>query len=125
MKSLFIKGRLILNGWLLILISLLVLSAPVVAEEWVYTVRDGDNLWNVTERHLTSMKYVKRLQQLNRIQDPYSIPPGSKLRIPIAWTQQNEVDIYAHVVAVHGKATVRRVNTTEDLAITQDNMHMW
>ncbi len=120
MKLILIKGRLIFNCRLLILIGLLLFSVSVVAEEWAYTVRSGDNLWNVTERHLTSMKYVQRLQQLNRIQDPYSIPPGSKLRVPIAWTQQNEEDVYAHVVAVHGIVTVRRVNTTKDLAITQD-----
>ncbi|MDH5552690.1 MAG: FecR domain-containing protein, partial [Nitrosomonas sp.] len=120
MRLLLMKGCLILNGWLFILISLLVLSTSVSAEEWTYTVRDGDNLWNVTERHLSSMKYIKRLQQLNRIQDPYAIPPGTKLRIPIAWTQPNTREVFAQVVAVHGAATVRRVNATEDQVIIQD-----
>ena len=43
---------------------LMALSVAVAAEEWVYTVRPGDNLWNLTERHLKSMEYVQELQKI-------------------------------------------------------------
>ena len=47
----------------LLLAVLMVLSASAAAEEWIYTVRPGDNLWNLTERHLKNIKYVQGLQQ--------------------------------------------------------------
>lgn len=87
----------------------MLLSTLVVAEDWVYTVRSGDNLWNLTEKHLISFKYVSRLQQLNGIQNPYLIPPGTKIRIPIAWTKQQPGS--ARIVGIHGAATVQRNNS--------------
>jgi len=93
----------------LVMTSLLLLSTLVVAEDWIYTVRSGDNLWNLTEKHLTSFKYVSRLQQLNGIQNPYLIPPGTKIRIPISWTKQQPGS--ASIVGVHGAATVQRNNS--------------
>ena len=71
---------------------LLCLPARAVADEWIYTVKPGDNLWNLSERHLTGVQYVQRLQQMNRIKDPYVIPPGKKLRIPVAWSQISDAD---------------------------------
>lgn len=97
---------------LICLISLLGFSTQTVAEEWIYTVRPGDNLWNLTERHLTSMKYVYRLQQLNQIQDPYVVPPGTRIRMPIAWTRHHTDNVYALVIAVHGAATIIRENSS-------------
>lgn len=97
---------------LICLVSLLGFSTQTVAEEWIYTVRPGDNLWNLTERHLTSMKYVYRLQQLNQIQDPYVVPPGTRIRMPIGWTRHHTDNVYASVIAVHGAATIIRENSS-------------
>lgn len=91
----------------LLLAALMVLSTSATAEEWIYTVRPGDNLWNLTERHLKSMEYVQRLQQLNNIKNPYVIPPGTQLRIPTAWTKLLH-EALAKVIGVHGIATLRR-----------------
>ncbi|GJL75295.1 FecR domain-containing protein [Nitrosomonas sp.] len=91
----------------LLLAMLIVLPACVSAEEWVYTVRPGDNLWNLTERHLTDMHYVKKLQRLNNIQNPYVIPPGTQLRIPMAWTRMVE-NVHAQIVGVYGTVFVQR-----------------
>ncbi|HRX70929.1 MAG: FecR domain-containing protein [Candidatus Competibacteraceae bacterium] len=55
------------------------------SQEWIYTVRPGDNLWNITEDYLIHMNYWPRLQALNRVADPHYLPPGMKLRIPVAW----------------------------------------
>lgn len=98
-----------------LLAVLMVLSASAVAQEWVYTVRPGDNLWNLTERHLKSMEYVQRLQQLNNIRNPYVIPPGTQLRIPTAWTKLLH-EALAKVIGVHGIATLRRQDQ-EDIPI--------
>lgn len=104
MKPQFINKKFKFVCWILFLTSLLTLSAQAAAEEWIYTVRPGDNLWNVSARHLTSMQYVKRLQQINRIPDAYTIPPGTKIRIPVAWTKQRTEGISARVVNIHGVA---------------------
>ena len=98
----------------LMMTSLMLLSMSAVAEDWLYTVRSGDNLWNLTEKHLTSFIYVSRLQQLNGIQNPYLIPPGTKIRIPLAWTKQQSGS--ARIVGVHGTATVQRKNSQTSIS---------
>jgi len=90
----------------LLLVLLMILPVPVVAEEWIYTVRPGDNLWNLTERHLKSMDYVPQLQQLNKVQNPYVIPPGTQLRIPVAWSEVQNTS--ARVISVYGAAALQR-----------------
>ena len=54
------------------------------AEDWVYKVRNRDNLWNLTVTHLLDISYVNRVQKLNNIADPWRIMPGTKIRIPFA-----------------------------------------
>jgi len=86
---------------------LLVLLIPVaVAENWIYTVRPGDNLWNLSERHLTSMKYWRPLQQLNNIIDPLHIPPGTRLKFPLAWLKHQPAS--AEVTQLQGSAQLIR-----------------
>ncbi len=88
-------------------VALVALPFSVMAEEWIYIVKPGDNLWNLTKRHLTSMQYIKDLQQINNIQNPYVIAPGTQLRIPVAWTKFTE-KAYARIVSVYGTAYVQR-----------------
>jgi len=74
----------------------------VAAEEWIYTVRPGDNLWNLTDQYLTNMSYWRPLCKLNNVADPLHIPPGTKLRIPVDWI--NKFPIIARVNTVQGQA---------------------
>ena len=117
MKPQLINKRFKFTCWILFLASLLTLSAQATAEEWIYTIRPGDNLWNVSERHLTSMQYVSRLQQLNRVPNAYTIPPGTKIRIPVAWSKQHTEGVYARVVNIHGTAMLKRVSTAENVPV--------
>lgn len=87
--------------------ALIIFPLSALAEEWIYTVKPGDNLWNITERHLKSMHYVPGLQKLNHIPNPYVISPGTELKIPIAWTKQLH-SASAHVVSVQGTAALLR-----------------
>ncbi len=96
--------------WLAFFLTCLAFSA-LAAEEWIYTVKPGDNLWNITERHLTDIHYVRRLQQLNQINNPYVIPPGTRLRIPVAWTKITK-DIQARVINVHGSVRITHPDQT-------------
>lgn len=79
-------------------------------------MRPGDNLWNLTERHLTSLKYVTRLQQLNHIQDPYRIPPGTIIRIPLEWTLRQQGE--GQIIGFQGTATLRRPGSPEAFPVT-------
>lgn len=104
-------------GWVWMFTGLLAMTAPAAAEEWIYTVRPGDNLWNVTERHLSSMRYVRQLQQLNKILNPYAIPPGTQIRIPVAWSKQTTDGVSARVINVQGTAMLKRFDSGENIPI--------
>lgn len=84
--------------------ALLALCVPASAEEWAYRVRPGDTLWDVAGEHLKPSIGWQRLQEHNRIADPYRLPPGSVVRIPLEWL--NRQPAKARVVEVRGEATV-------------------
>ena len=91
----------------LTLLSLLLYSvsfASFAANDWIYTIKPGDNLWNLSENFLVDMRYWRRLQRLNGISDPNHMPPGSKLRIPLKWTQIKPSD--AAVLEFSGDVSV-------------------
>lgn len=115
----FFKSKINLLSWIILLSGFFLLtpSTRVAAEEWVYTVRTGDNLWNLTERHLTGMQYVNQLQQLNKVPNPNTIPPGTKIRIPIAWTKQQTDGVTARVVNLHGTVLLKRADTAENIPL--------
>ena len=85
------------------LLSLTLLVATAAhSQEWLYTVRPGDNLWSVSTEHLIHTDYWSRLQALNGVADPMRLPPGMKLRIPIAWLKR--LPAKAQVLSVQGEA---------------------
>lgn len=86
--------------WPILAIILIVSLPPLQAQDWIYHIRPGDNLWSLTEKYLPHMGYVHRLQALNKITDPYHLPPGSTLHIPLAWMRT--IPAAAKVVSVHG-----------------------
>ena len=67
------------------MLLLVALAIPASADDLLYTVRPGDNLWNLAKHHLKHLDYYRRLQAYNHIQDPRHIKPGSTLKIPIEW----------------------------------------
>ena len=78
------------------------LSVPSLqAQNWTYTVRPGDNLWTLSERYLSSMRYWRKLQELNRISDPKKLLPGTRLKIPVAWLKIQAKPV--KVLAVSGE----------------------
>lgn len=97
-----IKGKV---GWRWGLLFLLAAAASVQAQEWAYRVRPGDTLWDVAGAHLKPSIPWQRLQDHNRIANPYQLAPGSTLQIPLAWLDRQPAR--ARVVAVRGNATSR------------------
>lgn len=94
--------------WLAVwLVGASLASAAPPAEplpEWRYTLRPGDTLIGVSQRYLARPADWPRVQQLNRIANPYRLVPGSPLRIPLAWLRQTPAP--ATVVAVSGSVRV-------------------
>jgi hypothetical protein len=72
------------------------------AEDWLYTVQPGDYLWKLSEEYLVHVRYWRKLQALNKVGDPYHLPPGTTLRIPLAWMKTEPVPVT--VLQVQGRA---------------------
>ena len=85
----------------LMALCLLLVSATPLAQEWVYTVVPGDNLWNFCEKYLYKVGYWKQLQQINGIKNPRRMQPGTRVRVPMAWIRVNAAQ--AELAAVRGK----------------------
>ncbi|MCK5829070.1 MAG: FecR domain-containing protein [Methylococcales bacterium] len=92
-----------LHGVLVILILFNSFSTAF-AKDWVYKVRAGDNLWDITIDHLIDSSYVNRVQKLNKIVDPENLKPGSEIRIPEKWIRH--FPALLRVQNLQGAATV-------------------
>jgi len=82
------------------------IGTAAAADDWLYPVQRGEHLWGLAERFLDGHKSYGKLQQLNRIRDPKRIPPGSVLRIPLAWMRR--VTSEARIVTVQGAVEIER-----------------
>lgn len=93
----------------LAILFLLLPNVSSAEQNWQYIVQPGDNLWNLSKKHLKSMKYWKQFVELNSIADPYNIPPGTTLKFPVEWLKSGAavatvVDFTGDVIVVqHGR----------------------
>lgn len=55
------------------------LRIPAASANATYTVRPGDTLWDIANRHNTS---VARIVSINNIPNPNLIYPGEVIRLP-------------------------------------------
>lgn len=94
------KGATIKRVLALLSGSLLAVSFSAAAADVSYTVRKGDNPWNISARYLNSMDLWPKLVKYNRITQAQRIPPGSLLRIPVAWLAHRSAS--ATALAVKG-----------------------
>lgn len=69
----------------LVAITCLMLAPKAQAEDWVYTARPGDTLWDISKDYLKSVNFWPRLQQYNNIDNAKQIPPGTRIRAPLEW----------------------------------------
>lgn len=61
----------------------LLCSSSAYAQEWIYTVVDRDNLWNLSEQHLDKVTRFEQLRKLNNIENPKHLQPGTRIRVPL------------------------------------------
>jgi hypothetical protein len=94
------------SAWVLLLLT----SLPAVAGEWVYTVVEGDNLWDFSTRHLDSTLRYEALRRLNAIEQPRRMRPGTRIRVPMKWIRSNPA--HATIAAVQGNVALMRSDGT-------------
>lgn len=82
--------------------------SPANGSEWVYTVVDGDNLWDFSEKYLDSVMRFEKLRSLNNIKNPKRLQPGTWLRVPMKWIRSNAVP--AQLDGVEGQVQLIRVD---------------
>jgi hypothetical protein len=92
------------------LLAGLLFAGPAGADGqyWVYTVRPGDTIWNLTEKHCTSVLHWKRVQRLNNLPDvpARGLLPGTRLKFPIDILKHQPVS--ARIRLLQGAARVVR-----------------
>jgi len=94
----------------IVLISILLMSSSVFANDWIYTVRPGDNLTELSKKYLLDQAHLIKLQQLNNITKPASLSPGTVIRFPIEWLKIQPSS--ALVVDGRGDVTIVRSSST-------------
>jgi len=95
-----------------LLISLFILSPSISsAEEWTYTTRPNDTLWDISQKYLKSVTYWERLQQHNSVDIAKNLAPGTRLRIPLEWLKTKAAD--ATVVSITGNVELTSSDSTE------------
>ncbi len=119
-------GRFRLRHILLPSICLLGLLLPpaVSAEQyWVYTVRPGDTIWHLTNKHCTSVLHWKRIQRLNGLPDvpARGILPGTRLKFPIDILKHQPAS--ATVSTLQGEAQIIKASGSEQAVAVEAELH--
>ena len=94
---------------------LLVTSRAALAQDWLYTVRPGDKLWNLAAEFCGSSSRWRDLARHNALTDPARLNPGSRLRIPIRWLAQQPAS--ARVMAAQGEVNSREAGSDDLRAV--------
>ncbi|HDS0949561.1 TPA: FecR domain-containing protein [Stenotrophomonas maltophilia] len=98
-----------------LLCALALLPGVAAAQDWNYRVRPGDTLWDLGGVYLKADVPWQQLQQHNRIDNPYRLPPGQLLRFPISWLRVEPAP--ARVLAVRGKVELAAADGSANRAL--------
>jgi len=98
-----------------LLCALLLLPGLAAAQDWNYRVRPGDTLWDLGGLYLKADVPWQQLQQHNRIDNPYRLPPGGLLRFPVSWLRVEPAP--ARVLAVRGTVQLAAANGSATRAL--------
>ena len=104
-------------AWPWVALLLWACMASASAQDWSYRVRPGDTLWDLSGEYLKPEFTWQKLQDHNQISNPYSLPPGSTVRFPLAWLRVQPAK--AKVVKVNGQASVEGVGQSPAGAVSE------
>ena len=92
------------------------ITVQAADEDWVYTTRPGDTLWDISKTYLVGAEYWPKVQKYNEIKNPKLLPPGTRLLIPVNWLKQQPTP--AVIIAVSGSANVRASKKADPVPLT-------
>lgn len=88
---------------------------------WYYTVKPGDNLINIAKVHLLNPNDWRQVQQLNAVKNPYKMPTGLVLKVPLVMVKHQpasaDVLVVSGDVRLQKNAQLTRLNSGEKLGI--------
>ncbi len=96
-----------------LLLSSITLLNTASAQEWVYTVRPGDSLWEISNNYLISPEYWPKVQALNGVKKTRRLKPGTRLTIPVEWLKQQPAT--ASIINSRGQVELIRKGKTDQL----------
>lgn len=67
------------------LITALLFASKANGEDWVYTVKPGDTLWDLCRQYTTKRNCWQEVGPYNGVEYPPSMAPGTRVRFPVAW----------------------------------------
>lgn len=98
------------------------LSLPLIAQDWVYTTRPGDTLWDISAKYLKSVNDWQKLKKYNSVNIPKQLSPGIRIRIPVAWLKYKPqgVEILffnGEISVVDSDGKIRSIKVGDELQI--------
>lgn len=109
--------RAIVRNFLVTLLTISGLAAQVCyAQDWIYSTRPGDTVWDLTEKYAKSLGYVEAIRKHNNIAEPTRLQPGTRLRFPVRWLKVQPAT--ATVTEVAGMVWLTRAGNSERLDLT-------
>lgn len=102
--------------WFGVALLMMLIMPEALASDWIYRVRLNDNIWDISSRYLKPDVPWQKLRDYNKVTDPYHLPPGMTLHVPVAWLRLQPAS--AQVVAVIGNAHVQLPGQMRSVPVT-------
>lgn len=89
------------------------------AADWLYTVRPGDKLWELSDKYCGQHTFWMDLAKHNGLSQPTRLIPGSTLRFPLEWLV--EVPAAVNVIYTLGDTRYRSAGVDEERSLIRGN----
>ncbi len=113
----FHSGKAVLHRIVCALVASVFLQCAQAAD-WIYSVVEGDNLWNLSEKYLDSPLRYDQLRRLNNVEHPKRMRPGTRIRVPMKWIRSNPVP--ATIAGLAGSVRLNRQDGSLVADVTVD-----
>lgn len=86
-------------------LAMMLFSVNSHSQIWEYNVKKGDTLWDIADEYMIDVFYYKRLQEMNKITNPYLLQPGRTITAPVEWLgslpgEAELISKFGHVIVI-------------------------